>query len=295
MRIGQVSHWLDRAFRAGLDLVLPPACNGCGCELAPESLPPLLCAGCCDAFCTMPESFCLRCAAPVPPATGVAEDCPWCRRRSYRFARAVALGIYRGSLREAVVRMKQEEHEPLTIAVGQLLAKRLGERLTQWRPDLLAPVPAHWWKRVVRGANSPDLLAQSAGAAWRFPVACDLLVCRRRTAKQGTLRPAERRANMRDAFRVSTDYDIGGAHVAVVDDVMTTGATANAAARALRRAGAAQVSVVVVARGVGRDWRGARPGSRDAEHSSTGVLPREGPAPNNSGLVPEDREPDDRP
>ena len=84
-----------------------------------------------------------------------------------------------------------------------------------------------------------------------LPVAGDLLRCRRKTSKQGTLSPGERAANVRGAFTVSRGYDISDATVLVVDDVMTTGATANEVARVLLRAGAKSVSIVVVARGIG--------------------------------------------
>jgi ComF family protein len=187
----------------------------------------------------------------VHPAAGSHPDCPRCRTRRYAFDNTWALGIYRGALREAVVRMKRREHEALTLSIGYLLAEGLGSRLADWRPDLVVPVPAHWWKRLVRGVNSPDFLAEALHAAWGVPAARDLLLCRRRTRKQGMLLPAERQRNVRGAFRVAPEYDIDGARIALVDDVMTTGATVGEAARVLRQAGAQQVTVVVVARGVG--------------------------------------------
>jgi ComF family protein len=187
----------------------------------------------------------------VHPAAGPHPDCPRCRSRRYAFDKTWALGLYRGPLREAVVRMKRREHEALTLSMGYLLAESLEARLADWRPDLVVPVPAHWWKRLIRGVNGPDLLAEALQAAWGVPAAHDLLLCRRRTRKQGMLLPAERRLNVRGAFRVASEYDIEGAQIALVDDVMTTGATTGEAARVLRQAGAQQVTVIVVARGVG--------------------------------------------
>ena len=104
--------------------------------------------------------------------------------------------------------MKQARHEALTLAMGHLLAERLGPPLAGWQPDLLVPVPTHWWKRLVRGVNGPDLLAQTLGAALRVPAATDLLRCSRRTHKQGMLLPSERLVNVRGAFRASASYDI---------------------------------------------------------------------------------------
>lgn len=239
-----------RLLRLGADLLLPPACNFCGGDLPSLAEPPLFCGPCRAAFENLPEAVCPRCAAPLGPGQ-IPEDCPRCRDRRYHFQAALALGVYQGPLRDAVIRMKQRVHEPLTLSMGQLLAERVRERLADSPPDLLAPVPAYWLKRLWRGFNGPDLLVESLGRRLGLPLAADLLICRRRTQKQGTLMPTERAANVRDAFKFNPDYDIAGSHLLLVDDIMTTGSTASEAARVLRRAGAARVTVAVVARGVG--------------------------------------------
>jgi predicted amidophosphoribosyltransferase len=104
--------------------------------------------------------------------------------------------------------------------------------------------------------NSPDLIVEAIAARLSLPHSARILFSRRRTRKQGTLLPAERRKNVRGAFGVKKGYDLAEQHVLLVDDIMTTGATANEAARTLRRSGAARVSVLVVARAVGVDQRG---------------------------------------
>lgn len=166
------------------------------------------------------------------------------------------MGIYRDRLREAVIRMKQRVAEPLTLTMGRLLADVLHRR---WdaadRPDLVVPVPAHWWKRIRRGFNGPDLLSESLGRQWGLPIGNGVLYCRRRTEKQGTLLPSERFANVRGAFAVRSRVDLKQAHVLLIDDIMTTGATGSEAAKMLRQAGAARVTLAVVARGVGQDGR----------------------------------------
>ncbi len=241
---------LRRLARLGTDLLLPPACNFCGAALPTLAEPPLFCSECRLGFQTLQQGVCRRCAAPVAPDHR-DDDCPRCRDRRYHFQAAVALGVYQGSLRDAVIRMKQKAHEPLTLSMGHLLAERVRQQLTESPPDLLVPVPAHWLKRVLRGVNGPDLLVEAMAGRLRLPSADDLIRCRRRTQKQGTLLPSERAANVRDAFAFNSDYDVVGCHVLLVDDIMTTGSTASEAARTLRRAGAARVTVAVVARGVG--------------------------------------------
>lgn len=118
-------------------------------------------------------------------------------------------------------------------------------------PDLIAPAPMHWIRRLERGTNPPEVLTETMAQALSVPALIDLLRCRRTTRKQGTLLPDQRRRNVRHAFSVSAGYDITGAHVLLVDDVMTTGATADELSRVLRQAGAGRVSVAVVARGTG--------------------------------------------
>jgi ComF family protein len=247
--------WVTRAVQAATDLLLPPSCNFCGRSLAAPGSQPLICTPCRDEFLQRSGPSCPRCAAPVHEFEH-GPDCPRCRPRRYAFQSALALGIYRDRLREAVIRMKQRLHEPLTISMGHLLAETLGEALRQQMPDLLVPVPTYWLKRLRRGVNGPDLLADAVGSRLSIRTTNSLLYSRRSTKKQGTLLPFERFRNVRQAFGVRSNGDLQDKHVMLVDDIMTTGATASEAARTLRRAGAARVTVLVVARGVGVDQRG---------------------------------------
>lgn len=247
---------LRRLVMLGADLLLPPTCNACGADLPSLAEPPLFCGPCREAFRTLPGPVCRRCAAPTGPGM-VPDDCIRCRGRDYHFEAALTLGLYQGLLREAVIRMKQRVHEALTLSMGCLLAERVRETLADASPDLLVPVPSYWLKRLWRGVNGPDLLVEAISGRLGVPWADDVLVCRRRTQKQGTLMPSERAANVRGAFAFNTDYDILGTHLLLVDDIMTTGSTASEAARTLRRAGAARVTVAVVARGAGLAHRQA--------------------------------------
>jgi len=251
-----IRRYVRRCWTLGADLLLPPACNSCGAELPSPADPPLLCERCREAFRTLSGPVCPRCAAPLGPEV-VEDDCPRCRDRRYHFQAVLALGIYQGLLREAVIRMKQRVHEALTLSMGYLLADRVREGLADAAPDLLVPVPSYWLKRLWRGFNGPDLLVEAMGRRLGVPWADDVIACRRRTQKQGTLMPSERAANVRDAFAFNPDYDILGTHLLLVDDILTTGSTASEAARTLRRAGAARVTVAIVARGAGLAHRQA--------------------------------------
>lgn len=240
--------------RAGADLLFPPACLFCEATLGSTS-PVALCARCIQEFRVGwgDASVCRLCASPLPAGIPSQQSCPRCGPRRYQFSAATALGVYRGQLQEAVLRMKQASQESLTLAVGGLLGEHLRSWWTDDPPDLLIPIPMHWTRRCVRGTNSAAVLAESAARYTGRSLAMDLLVCCRKVKKQGTLFPAQRFRNVRGAFTVSSGYDINGAHLLLIDDIMTTGATASEAARVLRRVGARRVTVAVVARGVGND------------------------------------------
>ena len=244
--------WLPRVVQAGTDLVLPPACNFCGRSMDRPGRQPLICEPCRTDFVERTLPACLRCAAPVHPFDQ-GPDCPRCRKRRYAFQAAVAMGIYRDRLREAVIRMKQRVHEPLTISMGYLLAETMSQTIGDHQPDLLVPVPTYWLKRLRRGVNGPELLAEALGSRLSIRTVKGLLYSRRSTKKQGTLLPVERLRNVRDAFGVRRRGRLQGASVMLIDDIMTTGATASEAARTLRKAGVSRVTVLVVARGVGAD------------------------------------------
>ena len=146
--------------------------------------------------------------------------------------------------------MNRFHESPLTAAVGQLLAATMDAKLVV-KPHVVVPIPKFWLKRVLRGVNSAELIAQQIARQLRVPVAPSALRCRRSTRKQSLLTQHERTTNLSGAFELNHAYDFRDAHVLVVDDIMTTGATANEAAKAFRHAGVASVAVAIVARAQG--------------------------------------------
>ena len=147
--------------------------------------------------------------------------------------------------------MKSRGGESLALAGGNWLGECRAERLREWNCDLIVPMPMHWRRRLTRGLNPPELIAERVASSLRLPVARRLLRLRRKPRKQGTLTTLQRFRNVRDVFRVSTTYALNGVRLLLLDDVMTTGATANEAARTLLRHGAERVDVAVIARGIG--------------------------------------------
>jgi ComF family protein len=134
--------------------------------------------------------------------------------------------------------------------LGALLAQALPRELGF---DAVVPMPLHWRRRWQRGFNQSELLAREIARKWGVPVSA-LVRRKRATAPQAGLTSAQRRKNVEGAFQVGKGTRLKGMRLLLIDDVLTTGATASACARALKRAGAAQVTFLALAR---RDRRAA--------------------------------------
>ena len=181
------------------------------------------------------------------------DDCPHCRREDpFPFAGVVALGLHEGALREAVLSAKSDGGRPAARALAEDLCERWEERLTiEAGFDFVTAVPHHWTDRLRTTHDLAAELAATLARALGRPCRPRLVRKRRRTAKQTDLTPTARRANLREAFTVPSPESVAGKRILLCDDVLTTGATARRVTAALRSAGAAEVSVAVLARGVG--------------------------------------------
>lgn len=137
------------------------------------------------------------------------------------------------------------------MAIGRLLGREIRARNLHAGIDAVVCIPTHWMRRLVRGYHAADALGAAVARELGLPFHADLLYCRRWAAKQSTLLSAERVQNVRGLFGVRRSYRLHDCRLLLVDDVITTGATAKAAAKTLRRQGAAEVIVAAVARGTG--------------------------------------------
>ncbi|MGA2066447.1 MAG: phosphoribosyltransferase family protein [Thermoguttaceae bacterium] len=260
LRAGAV--WVGRGL---VDLAYPPVCLWCDAALPLDRPGRLLCEDCCGRLAPEEWGGCRRCGAIQPEGLQRPENCPACRKHPLHFDAALPLGAYAGELRQVVLRTKRVSHESLAKALGQLLADRRGEELAQFRPDVIVPIPMHWWRRLWRGVNNAEILAAELGRRLQKPVEGRLLVRRRPTRPQRDLLLPERFANLRNAFRLRKNVDrthrvrvsahgvcglhcLKDSHVLLVDDILTTGATSSEAARVFKQAGAASVAVAVLAR-----------------------------------------------
>lgn len=229
------------------ELLFPPTCVGC--QAAIDGTPrESFCVDCLDQLETFQPPYCFACGASVPVPLGVGTTCGHCQQGKPRFDRAVALGPYDGLLRELVLRAKKPHGETAAIALARQLLLERGDELQVLDVDVVCATPMHWRRRAMRLANSTCTMAEVIARTLGKPVAAGLLARRRSTAPQSTLPPSGRAKNVRGAFAFGAGYQLDSAHVLLVDDILTTGATCNEASRTLKKAGASQVSVAVIAR-----------------------------------------------
>jgi ComF family protein len=230
----QLTRWLGT-------LLFPFRCRLCG---AAPSADAALCRDCLNDLPWLGHS-CNGCARPLPSGAETVL-CGACLKRSPGFDAATALLHYRAPADYLIQRLKFSGELALAPLLGGLLAEKIAARTTPL-PDLLIPVPLHRARLHERGFNQATELARYLGRRLAVPVEHRLCRRDRHTRPQSLTPYGERRRNLRGAFSVSGQVPVA-AHVAVVDDVMTTGHTADELARVLRRAGAARVEVWIVAR-----------------------------------------------
>jgi ComF family protein len=235
-----------RLFDRLLHALLPAPCLGCGQPLPPRGTTLGLCMRCRAALSPLPREACAVCARPLA-AHALPEDyrCGACRERPPAFDRLLALWSYRSPLDSVVRGLKFGRLDYLGGHLATALADGLGDRLAGF--DRVVPVPLHWRRRLARGYNQAEQIAKPLATRLGLPCA-PLLTRRRATPPQSLLGKADRLANLRKAFRVPRPGEVRGLHVLLVDDVATTGATLDAAARVLKNAGAASVTALVAGR-----------------------------------------------
>ncbi len=235
-----------RSLRWLLDTVLPARCLACGELIDGEGS---LCAGCWPTVSFLAPPLCDCCGFPFEYDPGPAEPlCAACIARPPVWRRARAVFVYDEFSRSLILNFKHGDRTWAAPAFGLWLARAGGELLGD--VDLVAPVPLHRTRLFTRRYNQSALLAQALSRRTGLPVVADLLVRRRATPTQGRLSPLARRRNVRGAFAVRPGNArvLAGRRILLIDDVLTTGATAGECARVLLRAGARAVDVLTLAR-----------------------------------------------
>lgn len=237
--------FLRAELRGLFDLLLPPCCPLCG-TLLKSGVGDAFCPACLDAFAPLDSACCPRCALPYPLPSGSDHLCEACLRHEPPFVWTCCLGLYEAKLREAVHAFKFHGKVHFDRPLARLLAARLETVRQDYRPDLLIAVPLHRQRLRARTYNQSLLLARELGRFWRLPAPARLLRRVRPTHSQQGLSGDDRRRNLKGAFALT--QKLAGQRVLLVDDVLTTGATARECAATLLAGGASSVAVAVLAR-----------------------------------------------
>ncbi len=237
--------WLQ----AGLGLVYPEICQLCHRHRA-AARDGFVCAHCWSQVRFIRPPFCERCGLPFPGDLTTRFECTNCRELELHFSSARSAVVARTVVLEAIHRFKYSRALWFENFLADLLVREAAPVLREQKWDFLVPVPLHPLKQREREFNQAALLAAHLSRATNIPMDEHILRRVHPTATQTLLTREQRAANMKNAFAVRPGLRLDGRRLVIVDDVFTTGATTSVCAAGLRAAGAADVCVWTVARGL---------------------------------------------
>jgi ComF family protein len=228
-----------------LDAVLPPRCLKCGEIIADAGA---LCGKCWQGLRFLGAPCCACCGLPFEFDMGENSLCAACIADRPLYNRARAALVYDDASRDLILRFKHADRIDGAATFAAWMA-RAGAALVD-SADIITAVPLHRWRLVRRRYNQAAILANAIGKQRGKLVIPDLLVRRRATPSQGHLGPSQRHRNVAGAFALHPGrvQAAAGARILLIDDVLTTGATAESSVRVLRNAGATAVDLLVLAR-----------------------------------------------
>lgn len=228
-----------------LDFLLPPLCLKCD---APTGAPQALCPACWKAIHFIAPPCCALCGMPFDVPVEAGTQCGECLAYPPVYTRARSVMIYDDASKPLPLGLKHHDRTHAVPGLAALMFRAGGEFLPS--VDLIVPVPLHRWRLFSRRYNQSAMLAQAIGRLSGKPVGVDTLQRIRATPIQGHLNREERRKNIAGAIRLHPRHvhDVKNRHVVLIDDVMTTGATVNECSRILLAKGAAEISVLTLAR-----------------------------------------------
>ena len=243
--VAPLRNWLN----TGLGFFYPEICQLCEAERATAS-DGFVGAKCWTQVRFIRPPFCERCGLPYPGDLTTPFECTNCRELELHFTSARSAVVAKSVVLEVIHRFKYQRALWFENFLADLFLREAVPVLRGEGWDFIVPVPLHPLKEREREFNQAEILARHLGEAIGIPLNAKLLRRVASTLTQTRLTREQRAANMRGAFEVRAGIELNGERVVLVDDVFTTGATTNACARALRTAGAGEVCVWTVARGV---------------------------------------------
>lgn len=236
---------LTSAGRSALDLVLPPRCPACGVIVTDQHS---FCPGCWSTIRFLGDPCCVRCGLPFAFDMGGDAECGGCMADPPPFDRARAALAYGDVARKVALSLKYGRQTGLARLMARYMARHLD--LAGGARSVLIPVPLHRWRIWSRGFNQAAEIARVMARDTGVLLCSDALLRVRRTPPLREMNARRRALAVRGAFAINSRRAplLQGAHVVLIDDVWTSGATASACAAVLRRAGVARVDLICWAR-----------------------------------------------
>ena len=250
----RVGGWLATTGEALASIFLPADCRLCDEVLTRASRLPI-CEECLASFEPLSRQICRVCGIPIPTFSGGSDElrvCPECQSRKYAFDSVRSYALYDRAVIKAILLLKFERMEPLGAWFAARLAEIVERECELLAADVIVPVPLHRIREKERGYNQAQFLARPLAKRLKRPCQPVLLVRTRPRPEKRLLSLDERWASVRGAFATRPGTRVDNRRVLLVDDVLTTGATLDACARALRDAGASSVVGLTVARAIPR-------------------------------------------
>ena len=235
----------EALYKRTLHAVFPPRCAICDDCVTPAQHG--ICAACRAQLRVLTGPSCFRCGRMLPPSEAGAEYCADCMSQEHFYDRCYALFAYR-DVAKSLYRFKYMGRQEYAAFYAEVFVRRYRKMLSSLCTDALIPVPLSRKRQRERGYNQAERFAREIGKRTGIPVRTDLLERIRDTRPQKCLDYYERRNNLKNAF-IMKKNDVSLKSVAIVDDIYTTGSTADALASLLKRNGVRSVSVFTVATG----------------------------------------------
>lgn len=244
--------WIRAATDALVSVIFPADCRICG-ELLTDSRRVPICLKCLGSFKRIPSTICEICGcllSGLQLKEGQPRLCPACQDKTYGFHCARSFAVYQGQLVRAILLLKFEQIEPLGVWFAERLAEVMESERDRLAADVIVPVPLHRQRQRERGYNQATLISKPLAKRLGLPHKALLLVRTKARPDKRILTLEERWESVHGAFATRPGSQVDNLRVLLVDDVLTTGATLDACARALREAGAKTVVGLTVARAI---------------------------------------------
>jgi competence protein ComFC len=230
------------------DIIYPKTCLICKQDLASTCVDELVCVKCWTSIKKNTPPFCRCCGRNLDSKSLVNTLCSQCLKNKLHFDRAFAPCTYEGPIKDLIHEFKYRKNDYLAATLSALIIDFIREYdIPVGSVDIIIPVPLHPARLREREFNQAELLAKCIASVFPKIVSKDNLVRLRHTRTQAELQGADRLENVKDSFSVKMPEPVKGKNILLIDDVLTTGATASEASRALKSAGANTVFVLTLA------------------------------------------------